>query len=1755
MVNINDFTQDRQTPEWVSNTAKATDQQIAGMNSASKWAQTASDDINKQASDWGIPKGFLSTNNSNRTLSSAAERLLENLNRAAQRTYTGSGFADSNLTRPNSRGIITQTPEAIILIKKRIFSSLSDNFKQEFLDDSEYHFIKAAKNLFKIKCEQIASYERLTKLNKILIDNGVITTPIASAIYDAVNALEGTIFNDEGGGFLSGILSKKIQIDDTGKKESLSDYLTGSKDAIKKIRAVLELNGFSQTTNWVTEPISHEGSGVIELTLVNTFSVTNSVELGGGNGSFSVIDPYHMFFITELDIEKALVSTSSTDYTIIDYTADTLEADTEELKQELNDTRSSRGASILTYHINATTRVYNSIIIMLESVGYEVTKSDGSGLNYEGLVGNPRISSVEEFTKDEKRLLNKIYKNMGTVQQIRMKNYVQYKNFNKFINYTRKMMRENFLGQNIIQPMDSVTIFVDSQTIEDKLIMNGMSESFKDMTSPINFGNAVTKGISNTFGSTNFVGLLNNTVGKMKAMGGSEKIPADTAIKNMLVGKNFPYWLWDKLRPNFTSGTFGTCVFVGIVKSVSEDYSDGSYSLKVGLGDNSSYFQQGFINTKPGVFQYNGDLYDPLTPFDFEFDASNGQTPDCSNYKLLPENRKILEAGLLTMPDGKNAGEAATLQTFGNIDVEPKKAISNMAQTFSNISNRIYTVPDGFVYRWKKGIGSAIMSQSGTPDGDMSARLGQNDVALVAQQDPFGGQDFINAASILICGEPYNFNTFFQAAKAFGTISLTSEGNQSTDYFQGIFKRIKDQNKLWGDFIPFKKLTIDPKTFGVSIAIQMNAAAHSSQVSQKQQQKTKLIEKLMQYEGDIGGFDITQFQAPIGGANNGAQGLIIAHPAITVPIIKQILELDAEIQIHTEQMAQSFQQNQNNNGGTITAIGDSILYDSSGDVKTSGDITERNKVTLQEQNEIIKRRLWQVKANQDKNLFVVGSEFDNDYDIQAVSQSLNKSFDFINTNWQQILEKLKSVVNDAMGMEIFANSQGHIELRTPKYNKMPSSIFFEMLRRKKEYNIQVYPNFLEKMFKNQIEAVFADIETVEDQIRLRCIALGAKAGDDLELEELLAGSKRINGGIFKFVTEQNGKLVSIREAMSQISSYYTSSPEDFGLGPFTLGSMSKEFQDFFARNTNEAILNFQAQSQNTTSQFDISKRIDNYNNIVKKFAANINLIAQQEEAALVIRTRLKDKLGVNLNSVPTVQQLMSGSKNGKLSPSDINRVQNDIQGLVVRRYESIQIAGSLIKNLDSAARINSPDSDILGKLMLPNLYSKENVPEFLYDMIEDEDYDDFGRDSGKRFVIREKDIISMTYSQEDPSFTAIEISGSEMGGLVGDQGFNTGNGLQMCHAFAVDYDLWRMYGFKQIQQKNLPFLSNPELQLAPYATYLLNKERSKISKATVTARGNEYMQPGEVYYIQERGMLFYSESVTHSFTYGSSFQTTLILDYGHAPGIYIPSPLDIIGRNIFKGEHFNIGDYRIARTGTTVKDIGTPLGAVAIQYTFSGKRDNAHDMLYGNQPYGEINKKTMDDIIGKLYYLTQKTLPATNSTMEAVVVRIYSDCSVLKDAAQEIINEIKKIIPINKIVGGISKDPSSYKYGIPMVENMPLGIKNRNPSNNAWFASRDLMKLNNRGNNIGDNIMQYIATRIIDIWIETSVETNEQLINGSTKAFGSTSTLNGNSNTTNPTVLSNMLTNYNALKKANILNPNNDFIIIGVSDTKVRNGK
>ena len=183
----------------------------------------------------------------------------------------------------------------------------------------------------------------------------------------------------------------------------------------------------------------------------------------------------------------------------------------------------------------------------------------------------------------------------------------------------------------------------------------------------------------------------------------------------------------------------------------------------------------------------------------------------------------------------------------------------------------------------------------------------------------------------------------------------------------------------------------------------------------------------------------------------------------------------------------------------------------------------------------------------------------------------------------------------------------------------------------------------------------------------------------------------------------------------------------------------------------------------------------------------------------------------------------------------------------------------------------------------------------VYDhLIADDTRNLLGYGSGKRFILTDDNILSMTFNEQPPEFTRVDIEGSAP--FVGSS-LNSGTDNMYFWAGATDFDLWRQYGYRP-SKKNLPFISDVEGQARPYAILELGMQKLKVNSASVSIVGNEFYQPGDTVYIPSKGLLYYVENVGHTFNYGQSFSTSLSLIYGHPPGDYVPGPLDVIGQEL-----------------------------------------------------------------------------------------------------------------------------------------------------------------------------------------------------------------------------------------------------------------
>jgi hypothetical protein len=1366
---------------------------------------------------------------------------------SAERSYTEEGMYRTDLFNPKVKlmEFWMQEPDVTILVKKRAFSSLAENYRTDLLNKDEQLFLRATKMLFQNKCNQIAAYERLTKIADIAQSAGGVDDYLFPALFASTDVLG--------------------EILDLGEL----------KTSVDRIRTIVSLSKDQQYTTWLTNVQSAlktnvgQGTGVIEFTTAFSLNTTTSVNFGSGKFDISFIDPYNIMRVTHNDIEQAIADATNPTFSnsMFQFGVNSLDSMIQTDKQTLNALRARRGANPIIFMVNPDTFLGKRVRAIIDNSGIEI-QFDGSITNVDvdpaylapgnnptvrttldvissnaeaigtgadqSVFGVGSIAGDDGLSKAEEQIFDRIVSSLFNQLQLNQNASTITRAHNAETNGLRNKMRLHYGSKLMVQPMDVVHIFVNSKTKVDDKILGGLQDSL------------------NAF---NVLQTANKTLTNLQD---SFNVDGDSVEKSIFVGKDFPTALWVLMRNQLVRDTSGTQIFCGLVDHSSYSYdSNGTFTVNVSGGDNSTYFGFGVVNIQPAQEVWNGSLYDPITPFDIKFDRATGFQKDTVP-ELLPENKQLFNSAFVKYKNGVYVGK--------------KPSVNNFIQDTERVQNtsvrKVFYDPDGMVYKWKEGIGTLVMFGNNYQDAPSNVSVAP------LTKDPFAGQDIMNVLSLLITGEPYNFATFYKAASQFdnfGRDPMTG-ADPSVSYFRNLQSDIKKRNLLYGNFVPFKSLSVDTDTFKTVLNNQIRASGFDSELNDLLQQQA----------------DLTDRMTKLGNLNNSQR---VATD--TQNIAKSLADINVKISAKQTQISNEL--NQINQPMSIIGNDISLDYNPSLPSIDKNDLSGAKEANSQLRRRIrfLTRRLsWKVRANEDVNLFIVDDTYDKDYDIQSFVKDPNSNLDLFRSDYVTVDEKIKHI-KELIDLEVFADSQGHIQVRPPQYNKVPSSVFYRMLRLKNEFDIQLYPQFIEDLYVNQINSITDRISILEDEIRMYGVAL-AISTDAALASYLSASTGTVRGNTaslpFSFISDEGTGSVS-QVVLQDLST--TADPVDaaqtFANGLESLKSVTTQatINNILSVSTRSALLN------------NLSKGLSGKG--VSDIIASANTTTRQA----TINARLQAKTGqtFDLNQLfPNSAELLGRVR---ISDVDLLRILGEIADRISERQKLLKTATNAIKNAKEGLSLIQNKGQIGTKLLTPGLNGSSGIPEVLESIIEDESYDDYGPGSGKRFIIKDQYIKSMSIQESRPPFTAIEIQGR-----FGDNfnynlpqdlnGFQNSGGNALTTAVAVDYDMWRMYGNSAPQSITAPYLTNPETQCAPFAVAMLNKARKQIQTGTINLMGNEYMQPGEVVYLETQDMLYYVESVNHRFAYGKEFSTSLNVGYGHMPGEYIPTYLDVVGKILYK---------------------------------------------------------------------------------------------------------------------------------------------------------------------------------------------------------------------------------------------------------------
>jgi hypothetical protein len=432
---------------------------------------------------------------------------------------------------------------------------------------------------------------------------------------------------------------------------------------------------------------------------------------------------------------------------------------------------------------------------------------------------------------------------------------------------------------------------------------------------------------------------------------------------------------------------------------------------------------------------------------------------------------------------------------------------------------------------------------------------------------------------------------------------------------------------------------------------------------------------------------------------------------------------------------------------------------------------------------------------------------------------------------------------------------------------------------------------------------------------------------------------------------------------------------------------------------------------------------------------------------------------------------------------DIFKITLELSQFIKERQKVLKLLFGAIKNSTEAKSLDTNTNNTANNLLTPGVYGNQNTPEIYEHMIEDETYDDYGPGSGSRYIIKNSQIRRLDLAENPPDFTCIQVNGQLnplLPNTVLPGSLNSfpdgGNGLVT--AAAVDYDLWRKYGHRTQATINVPFLSDPNSQCAPYASMILSRARQNILRGSVTISGNEYMQPGEVVFLQDRQLLFYVTSVAHSYSSSVDFSTTLTLTYGHTPGDYIPTTLDVIGKMIYSNR--DIATMTVQRQSSTYNDsnMGVILRSAQTGATVISTGDTDGS---ATNPYSASNGSTINNIIYQAAYIINANQSKGNTIDAQVELRIYFDSNnpTVNSDLNNFAVQVKQMLttssfgpvqPYNAKTSGAGLTPPLPPASVSIVQvNLSDDSETRSPSQKALDAARNLIGQNSfSGSTISD---------------------------------------------------------------------------------------
>ena len=1354
--------------------------------------------------------------------------------------FTGSGNLGA-IDDIQKRRITTQAPDITVYIKKRIFWSLRNEHDTKFMGQEEKLFMKASKVLFERKCAQVAAYEAMTKLEKFAAEDVDMDVARIDALIELVSDFEKNVgvvekgINDDfNAAATAALLDPDITAFDT-LNDARAQLLAQLKKDIKDFGpTIARLNDLRSTalagrsavnTTWVVDTQQStaddgtgRGTGVIEFTLIDSVQTNLSLNPGDlGGFSFTVQDPYNLLSIRSEDITSAILfaATEPSDDNSTSRAPQQILQDARDIEAELRTARNAR-FGFLDTSISPLSGADNSEII------FEI--NPGS-LAANKVVG--RVSSLSEpFTRFTYNLaLNQL----PLEQQLTfVENKLVGKIFNLLHSYIDSLavaagskvqqdttdattqMRKHYLGKSIIQPMDGIHVYIRGNTAADGSVIGPLSEKLN--------GTSFISGFSS---------------------GKTTDDMTDAMIKEEMIQFNLADMsvdLYKSIRSSSLLRNAGMHVFGGLVSTVGESYSatNGTYTLSVSGESNMKWLDMSQVNTTPSLDQAQGVLEDPITPLTIDVDDATGLI---TGSKLSDENKRRIDAGILFYKDGVRGGEAVSEKNTRQNTID-YGAVSEVERKHA----------PGMMYKWKKGVIVATrdVNLRTTLNGSSSAvKKLRRDVGVNIIKDAFANLDVADVISLLVTGQPHNYETFLRNAQSIGTFT-TGKHNNPESFFNSFTDITRSTNRALGAFEPMKFINVDRAQMAHRFSTQTELKNKNNSMSDK-------LAEIASIQDDIN---------LLKSGNN---------EELRINAVTRLNSLVSELSVMNSALQESAE-----------AAGKEGLRIYGNDVMISPDNDSAEVKRISEAAKLRTRFLQMrpqtsTKLNIDKNMFIVSDDYDKDLDLQAFAiDSISGEMPI----WNSTYKRPREICDNAAGVidfEFFCDSQGHIRLQSPKYNKIPLSLLAKMLLLGDRDSVDIMPPIIRNLFKSRAKGLQATIDVLKNEISV----LGVLLFDDAQV-----GNKLKNIG-------QAGALFS------------------------------------------DSVISQSAPGRSTTE-------VDNLNSRAEKIRVLRNEIARTSGTLAV---------SDSLEATAKIEEEIAGLNDPNTRNVNTKRLE--------KTNQMLKLSGQLQRAEDTRTKITDRQSELNvslknakighGTTLLPGALS--SIIEPFGDLIEDDFNDLLGPGSSQRFIIRDDVILSYDFKESDNNvFCRADVTGQI--DLVGE-GPGVIGGIPMIWAGATDFDLWKQYGYRPGPTTNKPFFKNAETQCAPYALMLLTRQHRDTVRANITVIGNEFYQIGDVVYINSRDMLYYVTSVAHNFSYSAgTFTTSLDLRYGHPLGEFIPTPLDVIGKNLIKNEKkFNT---TFVHRSTPPPSAGRCIGVIR----FNGREtdDLPQEMLGGDAGTGNLSE-------------------------------------------------------------------------------------------------------------------------------------------------------------------------------------------------------